>query len=348
MPTYSPVIVNNRELSIPKSIVKPDLGAKTVLTNEPWDFVELALVRQKMTEAKYYWQQAREFYGVAQGLPIQSAPLLLYYSFMNATKALLASKGIAFNPYHGVKEWKVTAAKKKAFTVGVTIKSNTDIVPSLATYYGETEPFKQHLLKDIFFNLPFIHRTYCLTYKSQKEMFIPLVKPRVVFEDGTCNVFVAAELSAHYCNPGVLSRLPSTFIPSSAPYTNSILSTTSVTISSPTKPTASDIQAIAVFVQKFREDLYYINGVQTLWYLKGTVNGGNRIKRQTTTLTLAAMHRLSEVCRYAPMELSKYLEGQKNWLLSEFIRMSGTQFIDEIASEITGKQFLIPNVRPAN
>jgi hypothetical protein len=62
-------------------------------------------------------------------------------------------------------------------------------------------------------------------------------------------------------------------------------------------------------------------------------------------MVLAAMHRLSEVCRYRPLELASYLSGQKNWLLSEFIQMAPTQFIDEIASEITGFQFLVPNVR---
>ena len=59
------------------------------------------------------------------------------------------------------------------------------------------------------------------------------------------------------------------------------------------------------------------------------------------------MHRLSEICRYQPLQLKSLLEGQKNWLLSEFIQMSPIQFIDEIASEMTGYQFLVPNVRPA-
>jgi hypothetical protein len=47
------------------------------------------------------------------------------------------------------------------------------------------------------------------------------------------------------------------------------------------------------------------------------------------------------------MELAAFLAGQKNWLLSEFIQMSPPQFIDEIAAELTGYQFMMPNVRPA-
>lgn len=341
---YSPLILNNRELSLPKAIISPELGARTVLTNEPWEFVDLALVRQKKSEAQFYWQQAREFYSVARGVPLQSAPLLLYYAFLNATKALLSSKGIVFNPYHGVAEWKpTTGAKAKAFSVGVKIKTN-GVLPSLAAYYGEKETATQHTLKDILFNLPFIHRTYCLTHTSQAEMFIPIVKPLFVVEDGTNNVFLSAQLSSHYTAKKFVNRLPTTLAANKA----TLLSTSSLMLSSVKKPTKGDLVILAEFAKSLRDDLFYINGAETLWYVKATAKGKTRLLRQTTTLTLAAMHRLSEVCRYAPMQLAKYLEGQKNWLLSEFIRMSGSQFIDELASEITGKNFLLPNVRPAN
>jgi len=60
------------------------------------------------------------------------------------------------------------------------------------------------------------------------------------------------------------------------------------------------------------------------------------------------MHRLSEICRYQPLLLESLPAGQKNWLLSEFIEMSAIQFIDEIASEMTGYQVLVPNVRAAS
>ena len=82
-----------------------------------------------------------------------------------------------------------------------------------------------------------------------------------------------------------------------------------------------------------------------MWYIKGEAKKAIRLRRQPTTLTLATMHRLSELCRYRPLELASLLAGRTNWLLSEFINMSPSQFIDEIACELTGNQFLIPNVR---
>jgi hypothetical protein len=94
-----------------------------------------------------------------------------------------------------------------------------------------------------------------------------------------------------------------------------------------------------------REDLVYIAGTQTLWYLKGRVPGGRRLDRSPLTLTLAAMHRLSEICRYRPLELAAFLAGPYNWLISEFVLMAPEQFLDGIASELTGHQFLLPSVR---
>jgi len=54
------------------------------------------------------------------------------------------------------------------------------------------------------------------------------------------------------------------------------------------------------------------------------------------------MHRLSELSRYEPITLSKHLNSQQNWLLSEFIKSAPYQFIHEIASEITGEESLVP------
>jgi len=95
--------------------------------------------------------------------------------------------------------------------------------------------------------------------------------------------------------------------------------------------------------EDLRSDLHYINGAQTLWQLKTTRTRG--IARRSITLTLVAIHRLSEICRYRPSELLSFLNGQKNWLLSAFVAMSPGQYLDEIACEMNGHQLMAPNVR---
>src|SRR3954464_15464261 len=75
---------------------------RNVLTNDPFIYVDLWLRRQHEEEALFFWRQAGAFYQSARNLPIEAKPLLLYYSFMNAAKALLSAKHILFSPYHGV------------------------------------------------------------------------------------------------------------------------------------------------------------------------------------------------------------------------------------------------------
>ncbi len=341
------VRLDGRDLKLHKATIAPSLEAKTVLTNSPWEFVSLWLQRQSQDESLIYWSQAREFHRASTSLAIQSAPLLHYYSFMNATKALLSAKGIVFNEYHGVKAKNMRGPSNKIAlsNEGVEIKAN-GILPSLATYLGDTETRKIHSLQEMFFNLVCIHRTYCLTYKNQTEMFLPLVDCSYVFDTATKQVYFQANLSKDFANKNSIRRLPASLIQlTTGPNIGVIRSVATTPAARRTIRTGVELDGLQSLHKQLRADLHYINGNRTLWYVKGVVPGPVRLNRSPLVLMLGAMHRLSEICRYKPIELAAFLAGQKNWLLSEFIQMAPNQFIDEIASEITGYQFMTPNTR---
>lgn len=345
-----PIKLSGKTVKPHKAIVAPILNSRNVLTNAPWDFVELWLKKEKQDEAVFFWNQAREFNKASVDLPTQSAPLLHYYSFMNATKALLSSKSIVYDKYHGVSPTQISSTSQKISisNEGVKIKP-AGVLPALSQYLGETEASKTHSLQDIFFNLPYIHRTYCLTYSNQKDMFIPLRECEYVQDNKAKIAFFRAKLSKDFASQHVVKRLPSTIVLDSINGQDYIVkSSASVPFTKGSRPTNGDIQNLLGFHRSLRQDLLYINGVQTLWYAKAKVNGPKRLSRFPLTLALAAMHCLSDLCRYRPLELSSFLTGQKNWLLTEFIQQAPQQFLDEIASEITGYQFLVPNIRPAS
>jgi YaaC-like Protein len=341
--------LKQREIGPQKAIVAPLLSARTVLTNSPWTFVALWLRRNRKPEALFYWEQAQEFHKVSVGLPLRSAPPLLYYCFMNAAKALLAAKGVSFDERHGVSPHPKVATGVKRTFAGEGIKVHPQgILPSLSAYYSEAETSKTHKLQELFFNMVFIHRTYCLTYSSQREMFLPLSNCRYVYDTRTKDVFLKADIEKNIPLSHAFKRLPKTFVKAPAISPRAIRSVAKLVWKAPGRPTAANIRELIDFNRVLRQELHYINGAETLWYLKTAPAGPRRVQRQLPTLILAVMHRLSEICRYQPLQLEKLLAGQKNWLLSEFIQMSASQFIDEIASEITGYQFLVPNVRAAS
>ncbi len=63
-------------------------------------------------------------------------------------------------------------------------------------------------------------------------------------------------------------------------------------------------------------------------------------------MIMAIMHRLSELSKYDPKGLSIYLDSQANWLLTEFIQLAPSQFINEIICEMTSLEFSMPGCVP--
>jgi hypothetical protein len=205
------LILNGRKVKPHKAVVEPLLGTRTVLTHSPWGFVSLWLQREGKTDARFFWNQAQEFHRASISMPPESAPLLYYYCFMNAAKALLTAKGKTFSPYHGVKgndsagvRSKITLANR-----GIRILAN-GVLPALSAFLGETETSKEHTLQELLFNLPHVHRTYCLTYRSQADLFLPLVGCEFALDDLTMEVYLRAELSEDFADRKYIRRLPAT------------------------------------------------------------------------------------------------------------------------------------------
>ena len=83
-----------------------------------------------------------------------------------------ATAGIRFIEGHGVKADNVRSKSKRIDLANEGVKIKVDgVLPSLATYLGDTETRNIHTLQELLFNLPFVHRTYCLTYRNQAELF---------------------------------------------------------------------------------------------------------------------------------------------------------------------------------
>jgi hypothetical protein len=269
MDRFVPMQVNGRRLAPHKASASPLLGSRNVLTKEPWTFVSLWLKRNGSEDALFYWEQALEFQAASVGLPLRSAPLPLYYCYMNAAKALLSSKGMQFNPYHGVTSHQVKVSKRMSIAnEGVRIKAD-GVLPSLSSYYGESEAQRTYSLQELFFNMPFIHRTFCLTYKNQTDMFLPIRECVYVVDTRERRAFFKAELSRDWASKHALNRLPPSLSRATeiGPYT--IRSVNAVACSRPRKPSTANLKEIADLHKTLRGDVFYINGTETLWYVKG-------------------------------------------------------------------------------
>lgn len=339
----SPVKIHNTEIFVKKAIISPQLSSKTVLTDSTWEYVKIYLNSKNQDKALFFWNQAQNFYESTKSLSLVSKPLTAYYCFLNATKALLEVKNINYDLFHGV-----TGKSENGHVniINETVKYQPNgVVSALGIYLGEVVPHggQEYKLKDIFYNLAYIHRAYILTYKNSTELFIPILNPRFVFDKYRNKAWFEATLEVEHSNTRTLNKLQGYSLDrfyKNQKYYTIRRNKTFDWVATRNKPTDNSKREIKSYYKKIRKELRYIYSTNQLWYIKRKdLITSNIIDKSTLTLTIGAMHRLSELSRYNPHILNKHLTKDASWLISEFINKSIYQFIDQISSEITGDDF---------
>lgn len=339
--------IGKSEVVLKKAHHNPNFTSKTILTDSTWSYVEIYLKQDKSKEAQealFYWEQARNFYDASKSLSIVSSPLTIYYCFLNATKALLKYKKQNFNLKRGV-----TGRRKDGQFVlqneSLTIKPK-GVLSGLCAYLGEpiknTEPTLT--LKDIFYNLPFIHRAFQLTFSSPSypELFVPIINPRYVYDKFRKVGWFEAQLETEHSNNRTCGNLIGFGLDRKYDNKQFYVIRRNKTFKwncIRNQPTPESLSSLICYHSKIRKQLRTIYGQNNLWYIKRTNLSTHIIDRSNLVLIFATMHRLSEMARYEPQALIKHLDKNHSWLLTEFINKSPLQFIDEISSEITGNDF---------
>jgi hypothetical protein len=321
-------------------LITPDFRTQRVLCSDPWDFVSLWLKRNHKTEALFYWEQARHFYQASIALPALPAPLTSYYCFLNATKALLTAKKQAFVENHGVGGRTEPGHKSLANEI-VDFKGG-GILPALCSYLSEpNNAGKNFTLKDLFWQMPFIHRAYCLTFSGTTELFIPLTSNRFMRKDGSKEAWFQAEIDRRYINAHTAKVIQPGFELFEENDHFYIRRKRRFRWSG--RDVENSITEFKTYHKQIRRRVIPIYSSENRWYLKKSVAGHDKLANSQLVLIFAAMHRLSELSRYDPIALSGHFNVNHNWLLTEFIRMAPGQFVYGMASEITGLEFIQPD-----
>lgn len=339
----SAVLLNGREGRIHKAILDPQFSDPTVLTSDFWTYVELWLRRKNARKAIFYWQQARQFYTASQGLNEISAPLTYYYCFLNAVKALLEYRRIPVSPFHGTAGSSTT---KKATLAGERIVFQArGIAPALQLLLGDSDPRVEYSLKQVLYNLVFVHRAFVLTFPKESEMFVPLNSAIYVRKDGSSETWLQITADSKFSVTKIEANLPSGFERDVGAVGSVFRAKQRFKWKDEVGEQPGNLTRISTYNTGMRKSLVYIRGQPPSWYLKLSAVSRNAIARSNLSLMLAAMHRLSELSRYDPLRLQLLLETQQNWLISEFIGSAPIQFLDEISTEITGQNLATPFVR---
>lgn len=378
----NPYQYKGKRLRISKSYTTPRFGSQTILTDEVFTYVDFFFNSHKKAmkyrnstskikygaEKKYhysfYWKQAMAFYEAASVLPIESRPLPSYYAMLNAVKAFLAFRLPCIEDFvedfsrHGLFE-NQTADGTDLETIlvgrqnkGVFVLFGKTLEPEFDMLWksGKTNTIS---LKTLFYNLAFIHRAYITTYNTPRakvsELFIPISSNQspCYYKGNDSHLYLKLEIDRGIFSPSA-ATIPSTYsstISNKLKVSDSekfVLQSTNGARRNSADSLTSEFKTLNA---DLRREFQYIRSSKRLWYLKRSNVGASVLNFNSMLITMASMHRISEIVRYKPEQLAHIMDSKENWLLHEFISLALDQFIDELAAEITGQEIMCTGIK---
>ena len=212
----------------------------------------------------------------------------------------------------------------------------------LENYLGEDSGKQRHKLKDLLYNIPYIHRACSITFglSQSQELYVPIQNARFVKKSENYEAWFDFELEEKYSSQKVISEMGASFERDPFFSDKWKIRAKKRFKWDTAKSDQKRLESLRKYHKWIRSRLFYIYGNQKLWYIKKDMKKPNVIDHSSIVLTFSAMHKLSEICRYQPKVFDKHLSSKHSWLLTEFINKSREQFIDEIASEICGSELM--------
>ena len=338
-----PIRINGIRVFPHKAVASPVFGAKTVLVRDTWDYVELSLRRRSADEPLFYWKQARTFAQASAGIDKLAFPLTAYYAILNATKALLSSRGVSFDPYHGLSGQ--ASGNRAALSNQIVKLQATGVLPAMLNYLGVTGFVgTSYSLSDVFYNLPFIHRAYCSTYASRPEILLPIKDPHFVVKEGSSEAWFNFTVRDDRMQNAKTVKMLDGFEHDKGIGSDFVLRQKKRFFWDEKTDPEKSHRCLINAHQKLRIRCVYIAGLTRLWYMKLSKPNKHLLDLPTLGLMFMALHRLSELARYTPQKLDSLFSSNANWVLSEFLSLVLPQFIDECSAEITGYDTMPPGI----
>ena len=335
----TPITIERRELRPHLAVKSPDFAHPSVLVTEPWEFVALYLRRKGESEALFYWEQAQALYSATVPLPPTASPITAYYCCLNATKALLKAHHASVEEQHGLSG---KFAGGKAVLKNEHIKVlGKGVFPSLAKFLGEADSRNEYTLYELAQSTVFIHRAFCLTFRTSPELYIPIDNLHFVRKPASDESWFRAEVPPKYQHSQTLGTLPAQF-----EIDHGIEGGGTIRMKRRFRWRRGSQEAslgnLKDYHMNLRKHIRPIIGTPTRWYIRRDIASIPALAYSELPVTFAMLHRLSELARYTPLLLNKHLAGQHGWLLAEFLKMAPAQYVFQVASEITGLYFHRP------
>ncbi len=287
--------------------------------------------------------QAKYFYQAAEAAPLNSQPLLYYYSFLNLGKIIITINGKAgSNPsqaqfHHGI-ETTISGKNFSDYEIKIKALPNSPIKSvgyHLMTCYGDTLNNSPTSIKiiDALENCLGIHRAYCLVHQAP-EHFIRVIDDRI-FKQGKKLI---ARLYLKESNPKIQAQYQNIKIEAPTPGSQEgeVYWEESVTMKNYT-PTKTDYYELSQCLLE-KGIWTYTDGTDYIMYL----SSNNSFRYTSASLIYCLMFFFGSITRYHPHLFESYLSEEYIWLIAEFLKTQPKQFLYISTSLITESYIIQP------
>lgn len=320
-------------------------------------------------DCKFYLKQAAMYYQAAKNEPFEVSMLSSYYCMLNLAKSYISFKSTYVDEFvqdfsdHGIQEdygsegtgfegISVRYKQQRFNRRNLPINMFGGVFPMFAgkldTNFRDVWQIDDgKTLKTLLYNLPFVQSSYMNTYSTTKnrleELFIPLPvdNPPSLYQVSSTRLTLKVDIDEGYLKSldGEVSNEIISTITSKLKFEDGTFYSAETVTKNTNAKISGDLSRLN---QELRKYFVYNGGNHALWYLKRTgLENNNVLNLSTLTINMAIMHRLSEIARYKPEQLTRLMNSNENWLLHEYMGAALDQFVDELASEITGRNVIL-------
>ena len=297
-----------------------------------WDYVIKKKSGANKAFMKALLEQAQNFYISAEKSPIQSKPLLYYYSFLNLAKIIInleRNYGESSIYMHGMKE----KNNGKFSRSEVILQKKKQTLKNVACELMEVIDNTTHTaditlnVKELLQQCVGIHRSYSEIY-NQKEIFFKLYAPTLI-QHGTRMIY-EGELKCSVEEKNNLIQVGYNVLEEN----NSMIYRCEIQTQKQNK-TRLDYFTLS---SKLRDEglWYFVSNDGYVMYLSSL----NTNRYSPESIIYNTMFYLGSITRYHPYLFDKIFSDKEQWLMSEFLITQPKQFLYLVTAKSLGQYVL--------
>lgn len=306
---------------------------KKLIISDIWSFWDYVIKKANYEKEFMHslLEQAKNFYVAAENSPINSRPLLYYYSFLNLAKAAIniEKKYGRVRYMHGLSENHHNRFLNSTIKISPIISGTKNVSAELLECLdGTTLSMGLNInVKGYLTHCVGVHRAYSEIYNMDEHFY--RIEDYKLFKDKKKYIFRAKLIAQAIDIPNIQGQGYNIIIEDGVYYWQEEVITTSYST------TRSSYFMLSQHL-RIKGMWYFISNDGYTIYISKHPNN----RYSTETIIYNSMFFLGSITRYHPYMFERIFSDKEQWLMSEFLTTQPKQFLYLLTAKILGQNVL--------